>query len=87
MEKKDAAYWKECYEGNLKVLIASRIDLDNYRDLVSRLKVQVESLSLHANKLEKRCEAWEEFRERTEKVIEENILENLKFGYNDSFQN
>jgi hypothetical protein len=74
-------------DGLYELLIQSRIDLDNYRDLVQRMRSREESLLIYINKLEKECKDWEKGLWKKEGMLESNILENLKYEYNEKFQN
>lgn len=80
MERKDAAYWKERYEVQENLIVNAMTDLENYRSLVHRLKKEIDSWRI-------RCE-WSETRSKNmEKNMKKVLIEEIQFGYRDTYQN
>lgn len=80
MENKDLAYWKRQYELNQMLYAESQADLTNYRDLVVKLRAEIMYLK-------EQNQSYKNILRTIEKDSENTILNNLQYGYSDTYLN
>lgn len=80
MGAQDKNHWKELYEVNEKMLLKAMVDLDNYRELVQRLKADV----VHYKSMYKDAE---EARLKKVSEIKQKMVEFLTDDYYCTFLN
>lgn len=80
MKEQSAAYWENMHGISQKMLIEARIDLENYRCLVQRLKQEINHWRNEHNYIQQQSD-------KMEKQIKETLFENLQYEYYHSFKN
>lgn len=80
MENKDAAYWKSQHDVNQTILLKTMTDLENYRELVDRLKLEVSHWRT-------RYQHAENSRENQRENLTKVLIEDFQSEYSEKYQN
>ncbi len=80
MENKDATHWKKQCEVNEMVLLKALTDLNNYRELVDRLKSEV-------NHWRSRYQHSEKSKEIQKENLTKILIEDIQSEYSEKYLN